>query len=249
MTEIEKLEEQLEKAKLLEKQNKLNLELEDKVSKYKGKCYATHNLGRGWHKHLECTFRRVKDVFLENDKILFNIETISYFKDKLGHIKYEYTESKGTNDCIFSWERFKYEISEKQFLSALKRSEILLEKISDELREGLQTPYDYFDGFQQTEDRTFEELLSKSNADLIILPTTNVFECCGSIAEMLGWYHHPLLFCNKYLLNSKLSKDILESIINRLYNESINWPSLYNRDSPRIKALQNFLESVKWNNY
>lgn len=241
------LEQQLQKAKEEERIASLKKELEQNLP-YKGKCYATHLLGRGWHKNVTCNLRRVADVTLNSagTEVIFHLENINFRKTAEGEIAFQ-SHHHTQGSMRHSWESFRHEITEEQFLTAKEQTQASLEIIGNVLRAGLKEPSDYIDGFQQTEDRCQEEILKACKVQLIALPLTTNRECCGSIAEMLGWHHHPFIYCGKYLVNSQVSKEMVEYIIKDITKGMHSWGgSIYTRDAPRVKALQEFVNNTKW---
>lgn len=243
---VYELEQELEQAKKREKQERLQHDLEEAIKNYKGKCYCTHLLGRKWNKHITISLIRVVDVIISNEEILYKIENVSYSKSREGNVNFNSNQVTHTSPR-HAWELFRYEITEKQYVSVVTKAQAQLDIIGEMLREGMNTPVDYIDGITQTEDKNHEELLVNANIPLIKLPTDRTPNNNASIAEMLGWYHHPFIYCGKYLVNSAHSKRTLELIIEKLTKNMYSWGSaILVRDKPRVDALTDFLKSTKW---
>ena len=241
------LERQLKEVKEAERVEVLQIELTRQLQ-YKGKCYSTHLLGRGWHKNITCNLRRVADVVLNDQKtgVYFHLENIEFKKSAEGEVSF-HSFHTGASDIRNSWESFRHEITEAQFMTVKAQTEAYLETIGTTMRSALKEPIDYIDGFQQKEDQAHEEILRGCIIPLITLPSTSVSNCCGSIAEMLSWNHHPFLYCGKYLVNSKESKNMVNYIIKDLTKHMNSWGgSIYERDAPRVRALTEFVNGIKW---
>jgi len=244
------LEKQLNEAKEKERVEELEKELKRNIELYEGKCYATHLLGRGWNKNITCNMRRVVDVRLDDQKkeVVFELDNFGYVRTAEPHPSVRYESSRHTTQSVRNWwESFRHEITESQFMAAKKKVEANVDIIGESIREGMRVPDDYINGVTQTEDMNHMALLTACNLPLIQLPTERTPNNNASIAEMLGWYHHPMVYGGKVLINCQYSKCLLEQIIRTLSSNMHSWGgSIYQRDQPRADALTNFLKSTKW---
>ena len=250
MATLYELEQQLKEAKEKERIEALNKQLEENIKLYKGKCYATHLLGRGWNKNITCNVRRVVDVRLNSQKteVEFELDTFGYVRTAEPRPTVRYESSRHITQSVKSWwESFRHEITESQFMAAKKKVEANVDIIGESIREGMRVPDDYINGVTQTEDMNHMALLTGCKIPLITLPTERTPNNNTSIAEMLGWYHHPMVYGGKVLINCQYSKCLLEQIIRTLSSNMHSWGgSIYSRDAPRVEALTNFLNSTKW---
>lgn len=239
------LEADLKAAKEREKVEQLNQDLEEAL-KYKNKCYATHLLSRGTERvGTTVAIRKIEDVVIQNDKIIYWVYTIEY--RRLKDFGVDFQTRKTYYDNPFHYSSFKHEITLEQFEATRQISEAQIDLIGDSLKKGLNPPSDYINGHTHTEEANNISLMMFSGIPFIELNDQRCENTNLSIKELLIYNHHPFVIGGKYLINNSYSKIIVKQIADDMEKHAYDWgSSILERDYPRVQALRKFLIETIW---
>lgn len=253
METSKQLEQKLKETKLSEAKQELEKELQSLKSHYFDKCSSSHTIARYYNEGINLSMRWIKDVFIEEDnykngneagKIVMIVDTLRYSKNKNGQACFELKENEkhgrfGTYDFMF-----RHSISKAQFQSAAQQAKAQIDLIYDKIKVGLQSTDCINIGDDSSEESKVKHLL-ESKTPIIDLSKYQSALPHTTIQEMLGWYKHPFLIGKSYLLNTIYSKTIIEKMIANLIKSAQNWGgSIYERDMPRARALQAFIDTM-----
>jgi hypothetical protein len=245
-TTVYELEKQLKIKKEQQKEESLQKEL-DGLIHLKGKCFATHTLGRKTYPQKEVIFRKVHDVYIKETSVVYDIETVSYTRYSDSAVNFQVSKHLQAHHWQ-SYEKFKYEITEQQWQSVLRSSIAVVDVLGNTIREGLQEPKEIISQGDYTKETNEVKLLLGSGIAVIDLQEyKDKGDSNLTIAEYLSWHHHPLVIAGRYLVNNQYSKQMVVTMANTMEQEALSWgSSIWTRDKPRIEMVRKFVKSVKW---
>lgn len=248
MNNIQQLENQLKEAKNKEKQERLEKELKDKKDKYEG-CWSTHRICRFNYpgKGFDFNLVRYYDFQIKDDKIVCKNEQITCHSSN-NNFTFEirdYSFLNSTDSGMYMYDMCRYKISQESFEKMKNQVKAYLEKSIDNIRLEIPLQHETITIGDNSKEEAAIELLLYGGDNLINVENIEGMKYI-TILELLTWYHHPYLI-GKYLLNNQTSKKILQKIIDDLTESARKWGgSIWERDYPRIQALNRFLNETNW---
>lgn len=234
------LRKQLAEAEAEEKEDIKNNALE-REKYWIGKCYSSHLFQRVPTSGKEITLRRIVDLEWVNDKVQYVGEHITFmYYPKYKRFKVEIQDRWATDSPFPSWiSSFSHEISNELFEQVYNEVHIHADTYFDKIRSMFKQT-EYISQGDHSREQSKLKWLSKQK--FITLPSTG--NPC--VKDVLSWQNHPFLYGYDQLLDTKESIEIVKEIADDMEKRARQWGgSIWERDAPRIKILNDFYKMHK----